>query len=797
MKYSALLLALLCGLPPAQAPAVLAAQAPTVLEAQAPTVNAPVQTSAERRLDILRPHGLTLPAPIRRWDNALPLGNGLTGGLLWGEGAELRLSLDRGDLWDERGNADVYDPARNLQTKLKSIRERDRATWAKYFDDTYHNSPWTKIPGARLVMTLPEGLRAERFSLAFDAALASVALNADGAPNGASHGTSHGTSNSKAQVFFSATRPLALLRLPGGTRFELIRPASIDSLGYPPPRILTSERAGESAGERTGENALAFVQKTAEALEYAFAIEWKPVDGEILAALAATTSDEAADPLAYARRLAQNGLRQGWESALSAHRAWWRDFYYTSQVFIPEPRLQHHYNLVKYFYGAASRAHAAPMPLQGVWTADEGALPPWKGDYHNDLNTQMSYVAWQAAGLTEAGMAYINYYEDRLPQFRRYGRQFFGAEGAVVPGVMTLKGQAMGGWGQYAMSITAGLWNGHAFYQHWKTSGDREFLRNRAYPWLAEVAAAILSLAVEKEGKLALPYSSSPEFNDSRFEAYLEPNSNFDQALLTWAVTALAEMATALEKHRDAEKWRKYRGKMAALHVDPETKALKISANYRYEHSHRHFSHTLAIHPLGILNVEQSPEAREIVRNSVRQILTGGAGAWTGYSYTWAASLAARAGFPGAAARLLKDFERAFVARNGFHVNGDQTRSGLSNFHYRPFTLEGNFLFMDAVHEMYLQSWGGKVRIFPAVPDTWADGEFVDLRAEGGFVVSATRRDSKTTAVTVKSARGGVLTLKNPFGEERFRASLDYKQEGEWLTFSLAENGVLKLAPGG
>ena len=780
--YSALLLALLCGLPlrlAAQAPTVLAAQA-TVLAAQAPTVHAPVQTSEERRLDILRPHGLTLPAPIRRWDNALPLGNGLTGGLLWGEGSELRLSLDRGDLWDERGNADVYDPARNLQTKLNSIRERDRETWSKYFDATYYDSPWTKIPGARLLMTLPEGLRAERFSLAFDAALASVALHG----NGRSDGTSNG--QAQAQMFFSATRPIALLRLPGGTRFELIRPASIDGLGYPPPRILT--------GERGGENTLAFVQKTAEALEYAFAVEWQQTDGEILAALAITTNDEADDPLAHARRLAQNGLRQGWESALSAHQDWWQDFYYTSQVFIPEPRLQHHYNLVKYFYGAASRAHAAPMPLQGVWTADEGALPPWKGDYHNDLNTQMSYVAWQAAGLVDSGMAYINYYEDRLPQFRRYGRQFFGVDGAMVPGVMTLKGQAMGGWGQYAMSITAGLWNGHAFYQHWKTSGDREFLRNRAYPWLAEVTAAVLSLTAEQEGKLTLPYSSSPEFNDDRFEAYLEPNSNFDQALLTWAVTALAEMATALEKHRDAEKWRGYLNKMAELHVDPETQALKISANYRYEHSHRHFSHTLAIHPLGILNVEQSAEARDIVRNSVRRILTGGAGAWTGYSYTWAASLAARAGFPGAAARLLKDFERAFVSRNGFHVNGDQTRTWLSNFHYRPFTLEGNFLFMDAIHEMYLQSWGGKVRIFPAVPDTWADGGFIDLRAEGGFLVSATRRDAKTTAVTVKSARGGVLTLKNPFAEQRFRASLDYRQEGQWLTFSLAENGVLELA---
>ena len=163
---------------------------------------------------------------------------------------------------------------------------------------------------------------------------------------------------------------------------------------------------------------------------------------------------------------------------------WWSHFYHSSEVSLPEPRLQHHYNLVKYFYGASSRSHASPMPLQGIWTADADSLPPWKGDYHNDLNTQMTYVAWQAAGLADSGMAYIRYYVDRLPQFRRYGKDFFGLDTAMVPGVMTHAGQAMGGWPQYAMALTAGLWNGHAFYRHWKTTGDEAFLASTAYPQL-------------------------------------------------------------------------------------------------------------------------------------------------------------------------------------------------------------------------------------------------------------------------------------------------------------------------
>ena len=81
----------------------------------------------------------------------------------------------------------------------------------------------------------------------------------------------------------------------------------------------------------------------------------------------------------------------------------------------------------------------------------------------------------------------------------------------------------------------------------------------------------------------------------------------------------------------------------------------------------------------------------------------------------------ARAGRAEQALSYLVDYERAFILRNGFHANGDQIGAGLSRFRYRPFTLEGNFLAMQAVHEMLLQSWGGRVRVFPAVPKTWAE----------------------------------------------------------------------------
>ena len=115
---------------------------------------------------------------------------------------------------------------------------------------------------------------------------------------------------------------------------------------------------------------------------------------------------------------------------------------------------------------------------------------------------------------------------------------------------------------------------------------------------------------------------------------------------------------------------------------------------------------------------------------------------------------------------------KAFILRNGFHVNGDQTRSGFSGMTYRPFTLEGNFAALQAVHEMLLQSWSPTpgqrdteiIRIFPAMPWRWHDATFSDLRAEGGHRVSATRENNATTWFRIVAGKDGAIRIRDNFG---------------------------------
>ena len=109
----------------------------------------------------------------------------------------------------------------------------------------------------------------------------------------------------------------------------------------------------------------------------------------------------------------------------------------------PDADILRHYYLVQYFYGAASRAGLPPMPLQGVWTADEGGLPPWKGDYHNDLNTQMTYIAYQTAGHFDEGAATSTSCGICCPPSAASRSDFYDAPGAAVPGVMSLAGKPL------------------------------------------------------------------------------------------------------------------------------------------------------------------------------------------------------------------------------------------------------------------------------------------------------------------------------------------------------------------
>jgi alpha-L-fucosidase 2 len=491
-------------------------------------------------------------------------------------------------------------------------------------------------------------------------------------------------------------------------------------------------------------------------------------------ALTIASAAESADPLALAKKRVAEALHAGYEALFADHCRWWRDYWATSSIQAPDVEIQRHYDLTQYFFGSSSRKNAPPIPLQGVWTADEGALPPWKGDYHNDLNTQLTYWAYPAAGHFTEGESFLDFLWNLLPEHRRFAQTFYEVPGAVLPGVMGLDGKPIGGWPQYSLSPTNGAWAAQAFYWHWRYTLDEKFLVERAIPYCSALAEALTVLLKKNpHGKLKLALSSSPEIHNNKPTAWLTPNSNYDLAILRWFFDALAQMTEVAGDHAAANRARGVLADLDDLTVEDEQTpaprvkdALCLSPNEPFRESHRHHSHLLAIYPLGLIHVEGSEWERRVIESSLRQIDALGFGAWVGYSFTWMACINARCGRAEKAWEYLQLYLQAFVSNNGFHLNGDFKKILPEVRHkYRPFTLEGNFAAAQAVHEMLLQSWGGTVRVFPAVPQVLSDVSFENLRAEGAFRVSARSSGGRTQSVRVVSEKGGRLRLRNTFGE--------------------------------
>ena len=295
---------------------------------------------------------------------------------------------------------------------------------------------------------------------------------------------------------------------------------------------------------------------------------------------------------------------------------------------------------------------------------------------------------------------------------------------------------------------------------------DKDFLKNKAYPWVKSTATFLeqISIIDPETGKRKLVISSSPEINDNKSSAWFTKTTNYDLSLMQFNFKAASDLARELNFMEEARHWDIIYKQLPDLAISNNNE-LMISPDYPYNESHRHFSNTMAIHPLGLIKWEDSDQAKNIIRSSIKLLDDVGPKLWCGYSYAWLGNLKARAKDGEGAAKALTIFSTAFCSTNSFHLNGDQTKSGYSDFVYRPFTLEGNFAFAAGLQEMLIQSHAGFLEVFPAIPADWNDASFKTMRAEGAFLVSAEKKNGKVVLLNIQSEKGGILKVKSPFGK--------------------------------
>jgi alpha-L-fucosidase 2 len=721
----------------------------------------------------------------KTWDEAIPLGNGILGALIWEKDNKLRVSLDRADLWDLRPMENLDKPEWKYSWVKEQWEKKTYTNVQQMFDVPYDKNPApSKIPGGALEFDITSLGETESVNLYLHNALCEIKWKG-------------GVS---LQTFINAGSPVGWFRFKGiktGSIPNLITPAynlegesgeespvtgqDLRRLGYPKGEIIKAE------------NSLTYIQKGWGGFKYQINVRWKNQNDVTEGCWSISSEFPGWEKQVDASVRTMSAMKDGFTAQFASHKLWWKNFWAQSGISIPDSLLNKQWYLEMYKLGAATGNGAPPISLQAVWTADNGKLPPWKGDFHHDLNTQLSYWPSYSSNHLAQEKGFIDWLQKNKPEFEKYTKQYFQVSGLNVPGVTTLTGQPMGGWIQYSFGPTVSAWLGHHFYLHWQYTMDREFLEKEAYPWISETARFLDELSVTgKDSLKKLPLSSSPEIFDNSPNAWFPEMTNFDLALVRWTFEKAAEMAEELGKSDEAKKWRSILSKWPQLDIDPST-GLTYAKGVPYNASHRHFSHMIAFSPLNMLDFTKGDRDQQIIKSSIATLDKIGPDWWCGYSYSWLGNIKALAFDGNGAAEALLIFAKDFCLKNSFHVNGDQSGTGKSKMTYRPFTLEGNFAFAAGVQEMLIQSHTGIVHVFPAIPYDWKDVSFSKLRTEGAFLVSSEMKKGEIRNIEITSEKGGWLKVLNPFKNTSFKCTSTFKLIDNIITIETKQGQIIKI----
>lgn len=687
-------------------------------------------------------YNLSFPALANKWDEAMPLGDGMLGALVWGKGEKLRLSLDRADLWDERLSITQLDKY-NWKWVQENVKNKTYGNVQKVLDDAYSNTYPTKLPAGAMEFNISSFGKVTSNVLDIKTAINTIKFQ---------DGTVfkcfvHASQNQGVFIFENLKNTSALPKLITHNYVGTIK--TVDDNSHAGADL---QKLGYTKGyvKKTA-NSILYKQPIYNGKYYEILIKWTKTGNKLVGSWTVSNNKPA--------KLNNLTVREE-TNLLKSHKVWWANFWSKSAISVPDTLIQRQYYLEQYKLGSVARKGAPAINLQTVWTADNGSLPPWKGDFHNDLNTQLSYWPTYTSNHLAEGKTYTDWLWKVKGESEKYTKNYFGVKGLNIPGVATVNGYPMGGWIQYAMSPTVSAWCSQYFYWQWKYSMDKKFLIEQAYPYITQSATFLENITFLKDGVRMLPLSASPEYNNNDITAWFTLWSNFDLGLAKFLFNASAEVCEAKGDKEGQRHWLTILSQLPDF--DTNETGFTVAPGENLSQSHRHMSPYMAIYPLALLDYNK-PEDKIRIDNSFRQLELKGTRAWCGYSFSWMASLYARAFQADKAVKQLQIFASNFCSPNSFHLNGDQKGGQYSDLTDRPFTLEGNFAFAQGVNELLLQSRGDYIQVFPAVPNNWKDVSFRDLRAEGAFLISASMVNGVPEKVTVFAEEGGDLKIKFPF----------------------------------
>ncbi|MBN2640318.1 MAG: hypothetical protein JXR78_01555, partial [Victivallales bacterium] len=476
---------------------------------------------------------------------------------------------------------------------------------------------------------------------------------------------------------------------------------------------------------------------------------------------------------------------QSFDAVLADNSVYWRSYWdKVPRVSLPDEFMNKFYRLALYKFACATDpAGGIPASLQGPWL-EEYQRSPWSCDYHFNVNIQQIYTLGFGTGAWENILPLFDMLESESFQsvMRSNAKNLFGIDdGLLLTHAVDDRGfQCCGISVGAVLDFACGGWVGKLYWDYYRHTLDKEFLRKRAFPFITGVMR-IYEAALEerKDESLSLPLSISAEYGhafpvkkDGKLCRQNSGRNPSNQLMCAHMLSEILIEASTILELEPKQEWLNVRERLPLYCEGGESgnERIILWEGQDLDVCHRHHSHLAGIYPFENLS-EPTKEQARVIDNTIDHWILLGMGQWSEWCYPWAAIIQARLGFTEAPAQLLNLWKELFVNESmstvylprfrglSAHRRADMLKPKES---HEIMQLDGTMAGATAIQEMLVHRKMDTIYVFPGIPEKWQDVSFENIRLPGGICVSAVRNHGRTVNVQIKSVGDGSIKIKLP-----------------------------------